>query len=148
MRCFVCLCNCDNPEKLFDHIKNDHGICGYSEYRCSLCPNIFDNFGGFKKHTRGCFRKDNVHNETVQPQHGDNEAFEMWNELDMEYSDEITDFKEFVQKLALEMVLEMSANMSIPRNLVFNTISKFQKFISATFIHGLFINILCFVIAT
>lgn len=149
MRCFVCLKNFYDPEHLFTHLKNQHGICGSADFRCSLCTNEFDNFGAFKKHPINCFRKktDGNHQEE-QPQHvgSIDEAFEILNELDMEFSDEISDFKEFVQKRALEMVLDMSANMNIPRNLMFNTISKFQKFITETFIHGKLIYIIHFVV--
>lgn len=141
MRCFVCLQDFDDPENLFTHLKDKHRICGNADFRCSLCPNQFDNFGGFKKHTRNCFRKskeENSQEDQFEYIGSMDEAFEILNELDMEYSDEITDFKELVEKLGLEMVLDMSANMNIPRNLVFKIISNFQKFITETFIHGMF----------
>lgn len=133
MRCFACLAEFEDPEFYLSHIQNNTcRLCGTSDYRCNLCLAIFDVFGNFKKHVRKCVQK------SQQPQHIEaiEEAFIIHNDLTMEYSDEITDFKQFVQKTALEMVLNMSSNMNIPRELVFTTISDFQAFITKTFIHG------------
>lgn len=140
MRCFICLTVFNDPENLFNHLKVVHKICGQSDFKCD-CLAEFDNFGGFKKHVRKCFHKNiQVDHQAEQPEgvSSIDEAFEMYSDLIMEYSDEIADFKELVRKIALEMVLDMSANMSIPRNLVFRTISNFQTMITKTFIHGMF----------
>lgn len=145
MRCFVCLVVFNSPEDLFNHLKVVHKICGQQDFICG-CLAEFDNFGGFKKHVRNCFHKNiQVDHQAEQPEgvRSIDEAFEMYSDLTKEYSDEIADFKELVRKTALEMVLDMGANMSIPRNLVFQTITKFQTLITKTYIHGclIFLNI-------
>lgn len=138
LRCFECLQVMPVPDDLFKHLKNVHGICGNSDFKCSLCLADFELFGSFKIHINSCCLKKGKEAEQAQHTAQTNEAFDLHHDLRMEYSDEVSDFKEHVQKLALELAVHLSANMSIPRSLVFETLAEFQMFYSKTFIHGLF----------
>lgn len=141
MRCFECLQRVTDPEDLFKHLRTVHNIKGNYDYKCSFCLSEFDALGSFKTHVRNCFKKNTEKYEADQPEQtaAIAEALEINHDLAMEYSDLIADFKEFVQKSALDMVVQMSANMNIPRNLVFNQISDFQMFLKNTVIHGNFV---------
>ncbi len=140
MQCCDCLETSANPDELFNHLVNFHGKRGDRDYKCSLCLSVFDRLKSFKTHSRACFLKSSkIRNQAEKSQQNTiiNEAFEMQHDLDMEYLDAITDFKESVRKEALDMVLTMSANMNIPRNLVFTQIAGFQNFITNTYIRGM-----------
>ncbi len=149
LRCSECLLELAAPSDLFIHLKNVHGMCRYDDFKCSLCLADIDEFGSFKIHTNNCFSKkskeaeqtkineefdatEQMNNTTEKI----NEAFDLYHDLRMEYSDEVSDFNEHVQKLALNLVLHLSANMSIPRSFVFETLAVFQAFFSETYITG------------
>lgn len=149
LKCFQCLQVIPDPDDLFKHLKNVHGICGNSDFKCSLCLADIESFGSFKIHTKSvCLKKkkeaeDAQHTAQVNEEFDTtaqiNEALNLQYDLRMEYFDAVSEFEEQVQRDALDLVLNMSANMSIPRSLVFQTLAQFQTFISKTYIHGTFI---------
>lgn len=137
MRCFQCLQRVNNPEDLFDHLRIVHKIKGNYDYKCCFCPSEFDASGSFKTHIRNCYKKNKEKNQVEQPEETSmDEAFEIHHDMAMEYLDIVADFKDLVRKSALNMILKMSANMNIPRNLVFNQINDFEMFIKNTIVHG------------
>ncbi len=139
MRCFECLQRVSDPENLFDHLRTVHKIKGNYDYKCSFCPSEFDTLGTFKTHVRNCFKKneEKCQADQLEQTASMDEALKIHHDMTMEYSDEVADFKDFVQKSALEMVLKMSSNMNIPRSLVFDHLSDFQMFIKNILINGM-----------
>lgn len=65
----------------------------------------------------------NVENEVVER----NQLIEAYNEVFMELED-VTNFRKLVQKEALEMSCKLSAIMILPRELVYEIITGFEKF--------------------
>lgn len=132
MQCFKCENVFDNPENYFTHLKQTHNLSGKDRYVCTLCDEKLKEFGRYKKHVETCLKKDNVRNEPEQLAHA---AFlEAYNDAELENQD-ISAFRNTIAKSALELVSKMSANMIIPRSLVFETILQVQGFIN-TIING------------
>lgn len=127
MQCFKCTQTfCDIPA-YFTHIKDTHEICGKDRFTCTLCNEIFKEFGRFKKHIKRCFDNNSVLSETEQDRHT---AFlEAYNAIEIEHHD-ITAFRSKMKNSALHLVTKMNAHMDTSRSLVYETIAGFQEYIS------------------
>lgn len=98
--CFLCDVSLD-PESLFKHIKNEHR--NVLEYTCLLCFTSFSRFSVYKNHVRSCNLPDG---ETVDPE---------IHALFVDRNDEIENFKNIMNKSALQLACKLSANMNFPR---------------------------------
>lgn len=129
MQCFKCLNKYSNPKTYFDHLKETHELRGKGQYRCTLCAEILNEFGKYKKHVEVCLPKYPPQNEL------ENNAYvEAYNDCEMEDVD-IAAFKDKVKTSALKLALNMNANMSTTRSLAYETIGQFQTFID-TIVEG------------
>lgn len=84
-----------------------------------------------------CFR--DLADETEEEEAERIELLKAYNAVAMENED-ITNFKESVEKSALEMICKLNSIMMLPRALVYNTIADFETFLK-TVIDGM---TLCF----
>lgn len=116
MPCHKCSKILTNPTDLIQHLKTVHQIRS-DWYTCSLCNSTFDQLNKFRKHVERCFKK-KAKNETFQ-----NVFLQKVNE-DHQIYDELS------RDAALDFGSKLAANMSVPRNSVFEVIDDTKRFLN------------------
>ncbi len=115
----------NDSKSYLQHLQEQHELRGSGRYVCTLCNEVLNKFYKYTKHIEICFKKNHHQNEAEQFRQ---DAFlEAYNDCEMEDIN-LTAFKDTVTKSALKLVSWMSANMILPRSLVFEQISQFQTF--------------------
>lgn len=122
LTCFKCKEVQNDPESLFNHLKVIHKLCGTrAKFECTMCWSSFEHFSSFKTNVRSCFQKYLEDDPEILDD-------DMYTDLD---DQEVFVFREKLKKTAIEMVCQMSSNMSRPRKDVYDTIIEFKKYNSA-----------------
>lgn len=130
MQCFKCTNKFTDPKTYFRHIQEQHELRGKGRYICTLCAEVLNEFGKYKKHVEICFLKNPIENDLER-----DEFLEAFNDCEMEDVD-ITIFKDTAKKSALKIASKMNANMNTPRCLTYEMISEFQTHID-TIVDGI-----------
>lgn len=126
VKCFICTFDFADPQELCVHIKSSHQVSGENSYRCTICKSEFTKMWKYQRHLNLCFSKvpDSVVRESVSA-------------IEANHTQRnLLQFESKVNKMALDFICELSSNMNIPRNYVFEIVDKFKSFFSAIILEG------------
>lgn len=98
-----------------------------------MCLAIFTQFGSFKTHVHKCFDEMVVEDEEAAALR--NKLLEAYNTVAM-VDEDVQNFKEFAEMAAFQLTCKWNAIMTLPRNLVYQTVMDFEKFLKTVVVDG------------